>query len=136
MLFGRDSEVESGLYLLRCCNDRNEEFVIGIISEGHGLTPVYRCVGHKLLIGFNREVKIVDSSGSYKTITSDSLFYEFADRDNPSEIIAIFELEIICFSIDGRKQWVHFTDVINDYYIDDNDRMHITTDEGEEIIYI
>lgn len=133
LVFGRDSEVEGGLYILRWCSNENRELIIGIISEGHGLKPEYKCFEDKILIGFNREVKIINSIGDYKTIKSNSLFYEFADISNINEIVAIFELEIKCFSIDGREKWVHFTNVINDYYIDDSS-MHIITDDGEEIV--
>ena len=133
-VFGKDCEVEGGLYIVRCCSHENSEFIIGIISEGHGLKPEFKCIEDNLLIGFNREVKIVDSSGNYKTVTANSLFYEFIEGATLNEIIAVFELEIICFSLQGYKKWVHCTDIITDYHIIDKDKMHITTDQGEETI--
>ena len=133
-VFGKDCEVEGGLYIVRCCSHENSEFLIGIISEGHGLKPEFKCMEDKLLIGFNREVKIVDSSGNYKTVTANSLFYEFVECVAPDEIIAVFELEMICFSLQGNKKWVHCTDSITDCDLIDKDKIHITTDAGEEII--
>ncbi len=133
-VFGKDCEVTGGLYIVRCCSHENSEFLIGIISEGHGLKPEFKCMKDNLLIGFNREVKIVDSNGNYKTITANSLFYEFIEGVAPDEMIAVFELEMICFSLQGNKKWVHYTDSITDYNLIDKDKMHITTDEGEEII--
>lgn len=135
-VFGKDCEVEGGYYIVRCRGHENSEFLIGIISEGHGLKPEFKCMEDKLLIGFNREVKIVDSSGNNKTVTADSLFYEFVEGAAPDEMIAVFELEMICFSLQGNKKWIHCTDSVTDYYLVDKDKMHITTDEGEEIIFL
>lgn len=133
-VFGKDCEVTGGLYIVRCCRHESSEFLIGIISEGHGLKPEFKCMEDNLFIGFNREVKIVDSNGNYKTVTANSLFYEFIEGVAPDEIIAVFELEIICFSLQGHKKWVHYTDSITDYDLIDKDKIHITTDAGEEIL--
>ena len=77
----------------------------------------------------------MDGSGNYKTVTANSLFYGFVEGAAPDEVIAVFECEIICFSLQGNKKWVYCNDIITDYIID-KDKMYITTDEGKEIIFL
>lgn len=134
LLFGEDSEVEGGVYIFQVREDEEVKLTVGVITEGHGLEPECKCVDDKLLLGFNREVHIIDSSDSKdEKITSDSLFYEFSSEVYLDKILAIFELEVICFSLEGNKYWRYFTDVINEYFIENNN-VNIVTDLGEETI--
>ena len=45
------------------------------------------------------------SNNENKIISADSLFYEFASGVNSNKIVAIFELEIMCFSLEGNNKF-------------------------------
>ena len=134
ILLGENSEVEGGGYIFQVNLSEGERFTVGVITEGYGLEPECKYVNDRILIGFNKEVHIIDiRNNEDKIISADSLFYEFASVVNSNRIVAIFELEIMCFSLVGNKHWRYFTDVINEYSINNN-KVNIVTDLGEETI--
>lgn len=134
LLLGENSEVEGGGYIFEVRSSDEVRLTVGVITKGHGLEPGCKYVDDRLLVGFNKEVHIIDiSNNKNKIISADSLFYEFASGFNSNKIVAIFELEIMCFSLESNKHWIYFTDVINEYSIEDN-KVNIVTDLGEETI--
>ncbi|MBK1811936.1 hypothetical protein JHL18_15045 [Clostridium sp. YIM B02505] len=134
LLLGENSEVVGGLYIFQVKSNEVVRLTVGVITEGHGLEPECKYVGDKLLIGFNKEVHIIDTStNENKKICADSLFFEFASETNSNRIIAVFELEVMCFSLEGNTFWRCFTDVINEYFIENNN-ISIVTDSGKEKI--
>lgn len=134
LLLGENSEVEGGLYIFQVKSNEGVRLTVGVITEGHGVEPECKYVDDRLLIGFNKEVHIIDTSTNEdKKISADSLFYEFASEINSNKIVAIFELEVMCFSLEGNRSWRCFTDVINEYFIENNN-INIVTDLGKEKI--
>lgn len=128
VLLGENSEVEGGNYIFQVEHDGNILITVGIIAEGHGLQPQYKLLNNKLVIGFNKEIHIIDIDKNVdNTLYADSLFYEFASDDFLNSIVAIFELGIICFSYEGIILWKYSTDIISDYYFKNN-MIYITTD--------
>lgn len=131
VLLGKSSEVEGGGYIFQVELDGVKIITVGIITEGHGLQPECKYLNDKLLIGFNKEVHVIDINNSVDNILcADSLFYEFSSEILGNSIVAIFELEIICFSVDGKILWKYSTDIINDYHAE-NDVIYLTTDSGD-----
>lgn len=131
VLLGESSEVEGGGYIFQVEHEGVKIITVGIITEGHGLQPECKYLKDKLFIGFNKEVHVIDIDNNVDKIScADSLFYEFSSDIFENLIIAIFELEIICFSVDGKILWKYSTDIINDYYVENN-MIYLTTDSGE-----
>lgn len=131
VLLGKSSEVEGGGYIFQVELDGVKIITVGIITEGHGLQPECKYLNDKLLIGFNKEVHVIDINNNVDNILcADSLFYEFSSEILENSIVAIFELEIICFSVDGKILWKYSTDIINDYHAE-NDVIYLTTDSGD-----
>ncbi len=134
LLIGEDSQIEGGVYIFQTKEDNFLKLSIGLITEGHGLQPECKIVGEKVLIGFNKEIHIIDiGKNEHNKINADSLFYEFSPKNYQDKVIAIFELEVMCLSLAGEKLWKYFTDIITDYLIE-NDKINILTELGEEHI--
>lgn len=134
VLLGQDSEVVNGSYIFQIETDNEMRFTVGVLTEGHGLEPMCKCIKDKIFIGFNHELHIIDISNKEdKIIYSNSLFYEFSLDAISNRIIVVFELEIICISVNGNIYWRYMTDIINDYSIENN-YVNVTTDSGKEVI--
>ena len=111
-----------------------KRILVGLISENNGLTPAYYIVNDSLILGYNSQVGVIDENGYKKIIDADSFFYEFLFLDYAKINIAVFELEVVRFSINGDVIWRHFAhDIIVNYYTIDNN-LYLITDSGTEII--
>lgn len=134
LLLGEDSQVEGGLYIFEIKEENLLKLTIGLITEGHGLQPECKIIGEKILIGFNKEIHTINiTTNENNKIKTDSLFYEFASENYDDKVIAIFELGVMCLSLNGEKVWEYYTDIISDYSIE-SENINIITDLGEEQI--
>lgn len=133
LIVGEDSQIENSFYIFKgeINNGTSDIFEIGVISEGHGLQPECKLIDESyVLLGMNKEIHIVDIkdfSRHYKFVF-DSLFYEFVSCKLKDRIIALYELGVICVSLDGVKLWNHSTEIICDYKVMNN-TIELITDE-------
>lgn len=133
-LFGNDSETQGNAYLFEFCIKKR--ILIGVINENNGLTPSYYTFNNIIVLGYNSQIAIINTNGEQKILYADSFFYEFLISKNTDRILAIFELEIIYFSLSGEIIWKHYCrDVIVDYHTVDN-YLYIVTDSGTEVLCI
>lgn len=78
--------------------EKRELLKIGIISEGHGLTPQYIIVQlNKILIGFNKEICLISVNSKNKILKREfeSLFYELKYVENLDRILVVCETEVV-----------------------------------------
>lgn len=132
LLLGKDGRAQEGLHIFQLSLNGIVKFAVGVITEGYWLEPQCKYVCGRLLVGFNEEIHIIDiNNNENKIISTCSYFFQFEEMGDSDRIIGIFEIEIICFSLDGIIDWRYNTDLITEYSVK-NSIIDITTFEGEK----
>lgn len=130
MLLGKDSIVKNGAYVFSTkINDIYYE--IGLITQ-NALKPECVVIENFVFVGFNDEVDIINNEevvGTYRTLAP---FYEFIQYKD--YVLAIFEIDVICFDKTGVIFWEYVADdIIIDFFVREN---YIVIKFDEDIITI
>ena len=133
VLLGQESEVKNFFCAFIVLNSISPIRVVGLITEGHGIVPECYCVEDILVVGYNHQICVIQEKTSTQ-IAANSLFYTFLSVENKSSIIALFELDVVCFSSKGKKNWEYCApDIITNCYFE-SEYLVIQTDCGEQRI--
>lgn len=133
-LFGENAQQEAGFYGLIVYDDWSglHKFGIGIISEGHGLSPSFLGL-HKtnmLIFGFNNEV--VGFNTNTRTtafnIVLESLFIRLIYISEQNIILLFHEIGVMAIAEDGNQLWEFSKDIITDATIQQNSLILIFMD--------
>ncbi|WHX48235.1 hypothetical protein QNH46_19350 [Paenibacillus woosongensis] len=115
-------------------------FECGIAYYDCGIKPhiVVKDKNNKLFLGFEKNIICVDMSLDNivfeKKLTS--IFYEFIEVQSQNAVIAICELDIYVFNYEGKILWeMGLREVINEFYVIEDEKLCIVYDDGDELIF-
>ena len=130
ILLGKDSIVKNGAYVFSAkTNDIYYE--IGLITQ-NALKPECVVIENFVFVGFNDEVDIINNDGVLCVHRTLAPFYEFIKHED--YVIAIFEIDVVCFDKIGILNWEYAADdVITNFVIREN---YIVIKTDEDIITI
>ena len=128
VLLGEDSIVinsATAIIIEKC------RLIIGLFTDGTN-TPECQLRDKTVFVGFNNEVVCIREGEIVNKLMFDSVFYEFIDVPNYSDLIlSLFELGLACFDEYGVLRWKQFTsDIVNDVVVQ-NDKLLVYTEDGE-----
>ena len=99
-------------------------FGVGIISEGHGLTPQVLLDSQRqlLIIGLNHQVVGIDMTKREASFHIDlglgALFFQFIPIAELQTILVLHEIGIVAISEDGKPLWEYSADdIIEDWKV-------------------
>ena len=125
ILLGQDAQqyVDYFSITVHLVNTGNR-FGVGIISEGHGLTPQVLPDSRRqlLIIGLNQQVVGIDMTKREASFQIDlglgALFYHFVSVAELQTILVFHEIGIVAISEDGKPLWEYSTDdIIEDWKV-------------------
>lgn len=138
ILLGKEARQEIAFYALKIFfgSQSKNTFGIGIISEGHGLTPQVLILASKqqIFFGFNQEVVLIDCDNK-KIIYEyalNSLFYKFIYLPNLELILILHEIGLVALRENGSKIWEFDKDIVEDYEII-NDKINLKFMDSDSI---
>lgn len=138
ILLGKHAQQEISFYAVKVFfgNQSKNTFGIGIISEGHGLTPQILILAsqQRLFFGFNQEVVLIDCDNK-KIIyeySLNSLFYKFIYLPNLELILILHEIGLVALKENGNKIWEFDKDIVEDYEII-NDNINLKFMDSDSI---
>lgn len=98
------------------CTGEDSNFSIGVLSQGHGIIPhLFPSPGTDLAwIGFDRRVAAVDLRSRKQVFEHEleTVFRSFYHSENHQVVLAVHEIGILAFSMDGRRLWEFGKDII------------------------
>ncbi len=126
IILGKDGIVINAAiaYVVESCN-----LVVGLLTDGI-LRPECKIINDCVYFGFNREAVCIKNGMVIAKTGELSEFYEFiSDTADKGVVIAIFELDVVCFNVGGGILWVKsFDEILSKWELVD-ERLCIITEE-------
>ena len=134
-----DCEKSTKNIMIKINND-SQSVCLGLMSFD-GITPRIVQVNDLLFIGYNHSLAIIKNNIIVEKYNVDSAFFDFLIVGE--KVVSVFEIDLICFSIDGHIKWKYYaSDIITEYrlnndFIDlsffDSESKKVSIETGKEV---